>query len=129
MTGLLLDTHVFLWFAAGSPRLSSDARELIEDARREVWLSIASIWEMGIKVGLGRLELGGPMGEFVDAQLALSAIKLLEIRPQHVYALTELPYHHRDPFDRLLAAQCIVEKLDLVSADEVFEEYGVQRVW
>ena len=126
---LLLDTHTFLWFAAGSSRLSPIARRHIEDPSHEVLLSIVSLWEMAVKISLGRLDLGEPMVEFVEKQVALSSIELLEIRPRHVYMTAELRFHHRDPFDRLLAAQCVVEGLDLVSADGVFEEYGVRRVW
>ncbi|MCK4659487.1 MAG: type II toxin-antitoxin system VapC family toxin [Phycisphaerae bacterium] len=126
---LLLDTHTFLWFAAGSSRLSPIARRHIEDPSHELLLSIASLWEMAIKISLDRLDLGEPMAEFVEKQVALNSIELLEISLRHVCITAELQFHHRDPFDRLLAAQCIVDDLDLVSADGVFEEYGVRRVW
>ena len=126
---LLLDTHTFLWFAAGSSRLSPIARRHIEDPSHELLLSIVSLWEMAIKISLDRLDLGEPMGECVEKQLPLSSIVLLEINPRHVHVTADLKFHHRDPFDRLLAAPCIVDDLDFVSADGVFEEYGVRRVW
>lgn len=126
---LLLDTHAFLWFVAGDGRLSKSARDHIEDQSHELLISIASLWEMAVKVSLGKLDVPRPLAEFVQSHLALCSIGCLEIIPQHTYAVAELPFHHRDPFDRLLAVQCLSEGLSLVSADPVFEKYGVRRVW
>ena len=126
---LLLDTHAFLWFVEGSARLSKSAKDHIEDQSHDLLLSIASLWEMAVKISLGKLHVPQPFAEFMQSHLALSSIELLEIRPQHTYAVADLPFHHRDPFDRLLAAQCLSEGLTLISSDGVFEEYGVERVW
>ena len=126
---LLLDTHVFLWFVEGNSRLSKSAKDHVEDDAHDLFLSVASLWEMGVKISLGKLELPQPFAEFMQRHLALSSIELLGISPQHAYATADLPFHHRDPFDRLLAVQCLSEELTLVSADSVFVEYGVERVW
>ncbi|MBI1825490.1 MAG: type II toxin-antitoxin system VapC family toxin [Planctomycetes bacterium] len=126
---LVLDTHTFLWFVEGSARLSAKARDHIEDSDNEILLSIASLWEMAIKISLRRLDAPHPFADFIQSQLELSSIQLLEIRPQHTYAIANLPFYHRDPFDRLLAAQCLSEGLILISSDGVFEKYGVERLW
>jgi len=126
---LLLDTHVFLWFIEGSVRLSKSAKDHIEDQSHDLYLSIASLWEMAVKISLGKLDVPQPFAEFMQSHLAMSSIGLFEISPQHTYAVADLPFHHRDPFDRLLAAQCLNEGLTLISSDGMFEEYGVKRVW
>lgn len=126
---LLLDTHALLWFALADTRLSSHAKELIEDPHDELHFSAASIWEMAIKARLGRLELGEPLGVFVTRQLDLIGIRLLPIEPSHIFRTVELPLHHRDPFDRMLAAQCLCEAMRVVSTDSVFDAYGVRRDW
>ena len=126
---LLLDTHVFLWFIEGSGRLSKSAKDHIEDQSHDLLLSVASLWEMAVKISLGKLGVPQPFAEFMQSHLALSSIGLFEISPQHTYAVADLPFHHRDPFDRLLAAQCLSEGLTFISSDGVFEEYGVERVW
>ncbi len=125
----LLDTHAFLWFIEGNARLSNTGKDYIEDQSHDLLLSIASLWQMAVKISLGKLDLPQPFAEFMQSHLALSSIGLLEISPQHTYAVADLPYHHRDPFDRLLAAQCLSEGLTLISSDAVFEKYGVERVW
>jgi PIN domain nuclease of toxin-antitoxin system len=125
----LLDTHAFLWFIEGNARLSNTGKDHIEDQSHDLLLSIASLWEMAVKISLGKLDLPQPFAEFMQSHLALSAIGLLEISPQHTYAVADLPFHHRDPFDRLLAAQCLSDGLTLISSDGVFEKYGVERVW
>lgn len=102
---LLLDTHTFLWFLADDPQLSPAARRLIEDGTNEILLSMASLWEIAIKVSLGKLTLGGAFATFIPDQLTLNAFGLLPIELAHVTAVAALPFHHRDPFDRLLIAQ------------------------
>ena len=126
---LLLDTHAFLWFVEGSARLSKSAKDHIEDQSHDLLLSIASLWEMAVKISLGKLDVHQPFAKFMQSHLAMSSIGLLEISPQHAFAVADLPFHHRDPFDRLLAVQCLSEGLTLISSDGVFEEYGVERVW
>ena len=125
---VLLDTHAFLWFIADDERLSAKARRAIGDAE-EAYLSVASCWEIAIKTSLGKLTLPGPVDRFLPEQLALNQFELLHIHLDHAARVASLPWHHRDPFDRLLAAQAAHEKLALVSADPAFRRYGVKRVW
>jgi PIN domain nuclease of toxin-antitoxin system len=117
---LLLDTHVFLWAVAGSPRLKPAARRLIEDAQ-EVYVSAASIWEAAIKAGIGKLQ-----ADPLELEQAISASGFIElpVRAHHVAGVTRLPAHHGDPFDRLLVAQAIAEPLRLVTADEALVRYS-----
>jgi len=127
---LLLDTHTFLWFIAGDPQLSTICRTLIEDLNNERLLSVASVWEMAIKVGLGKLPLAPPLEILIPNQLQRNAIDLLPIESRHVFRVPYLPLHHRDPFDRLLVAQSLVEQAPLLSADATFDAYaGIQRIW
>lgn len=126
---VLLDTHAFLWFVTDDPQLSVTARRLIEDADTEPFLSVASVWEIAIKVSIGKLSLAQPVDAFVLSQLALNTITVLDIALPHASAVATLPFHHRDPFDRLLVAQSQIEGWPLVSADIVFDQYGVTRIW
>jgi PIN domain nuclease of toxin-antitoxin system len=126
---LLLDTHTFLWWVNDSDALSKTARARIADERNECFVSLTSAWEMAIKLGNGKLELPAPVGRFIEGQLAANAFRLLPIELAHVAHVATLPFHHRDPFDRLLAAQALKEKLAIVSADPVFRRYGVKRIW
>ena len=107
----LIDTHAFLWFAAGDTRLSISARRVIEDAETNVFLSIASAWEIAIKVGTGKLLLSTPFDKVIADLLDGNVIALLDITVDHTVRLTTLPFHHRDPFDRLLVAQAMAENL------------------
>ncbi len=125
----LLDTHTFLWFIMGSSKLSKKARELMEDASNARLLSIASLWEMAIKVSLGKLTLAEPFEVLIPQQLKLNGIELLNIKIEHMATVTVLPFYHRDPFDRLLIAQCMVERLPLLSADESMDNYPIKRIW
>jgi PIN domain nuclease of toxin-antitoxin system len=126
---LLLDTQAFLWFIAGNNALSPRARSLIEDIDHRRLLSIASVWEMAIKVSLGKLRLAQPFDALISQQLAINDIELLPIAFEHTALLASLPFHHRDPFDRLLVAQSIVERIPLVSVDTSFDAYGIERLW
>jgi PIN domain nuclease of toxin-antitoxin system len=126
---LLLDTHSFLWFIMGSPRLSGNARALIEDDAHDKLLSTASLWEMAIKLSLGRLTLAEPFGVLIPQQMRVSGIEILNIDLIHLAALTTLPFHHRDPFDRLIIAQAIVEQYPIVSVDPAFDAYPIERLW
>ncbi len=126
---LLLDTHAFLWFIGGDLRLSQDARVLIEDSGNDVFLSIASMWEMAIKISLGKLQLAQPFEVLVPQQLALNKIETLGIKVEHVAIVATLPFHHRDPFDRLLIAQSQAEQMPLVSNEVVFDNYAIKRLW
>ena len=126
---ILLDTHTFLWFVDDNPRLSQAARVLIEAEDSQPFLSMASLWEMAIKISLGKLQLGQPFESFVPQQLAFNGIGVLNISMEHIAGIAKLPFHHRDPFDRLIAVQSKLEKMALVSADPSFDAYEIQRVW
>jgi PIN domain nuclease of toxin-antitoxin system len=124
---LLLDTQAFLWWVADDPRLSKRAARAI--AGTECLLSLASCWEMAIKASLGKLTLPGAVDRFVQEHLEVNGFNLIAISLEHVSGVAGLPHHHRDPFDRLLAAQALAEDLSIVSADPVFRRYGVTRIW
>jgi PIN domain nuclease of toxin-antitoxin system len=126
---LLLDTHTFLWFIAGDSNLSKAARSAIEDLNNNLYLSVASVWEIAIKVSIDKLELSEPFETFIPEQLAENGIELLDISVEHAAQIVSMPFHHRDPFDRLIAAQSNVEKMTLLSVDEVFDSYGINRLW
>ncbi len=126
---ILLDTHTFLWFVADDERLSDAARTLIEAEDSQPFLSIASLWEIAIKISLGKLKLQQPFEVFIPQQLAMNGIGILTLSLEHTAAISTLPFHHRDPFDRLIAVQARLEKMRLVSADSAFDAYEVQRVW
>jgi PIN domain nuclease of toxin-antitoxin system len=126
---VLLDTHAFLWWIDGGERLSSRARRVISDPANDCLLSIASAWEMAIKVSLEKLALPAPLDPFLSDQLAANRFRALGIELRHVAKVAVLPFHHRDPFDRLLVAQALTEGLPIVSADPIFRRYGVKRLW
>jgi PIN domain nuclease of toxin-antitoxin system len=126
---LLLDTHTFLWFSEDDAKLSRVARRRIVDVRNERFLSIASIWEMAIKIGLGKLRLGVPLPELVQSGALDNGIAVLPIEKEHAIGVANLPAHHGDPFDRLLVVQARHEGMTVVGADEHFDAYGVRRVW
>ena len=129
MTRLLLDTHTLLWFVWNDPALSANAKSLIEDARNEKFVSVASCWEIAIKAGLGKLVLGEPSSSFLARELATNNFQLLPISLTHVTTVEHLSPHHRDPFDRLLIAQATLDGLMIVGGDVAFDAYGVLRQW
>ncbi len=126
---LILDTHAFLYFIDGNPKLSADARTLIENAGNEKLISKASLWEMAIKVSLGKLTIGGSFEAFIPRQIAINGFTLLSIEMEHVCLVAGLPFHHKDPFDRLLIAQSMAENFPIVSADGAFDSYPIKRLW
>ena len=128
-TRALLDTHAFLWFIGGNERLSLRARALIEARENPMFVSVASLWEIAIKNGIGKLDLDRPFAELVPEQLERQQIEVLGIHISHLAELIRLPQHHRDPFDRLIAAQAIVEGLPIISVDPALDAYRVQRLW
>ena len=127
----LLDTHTFLWLINQlySSKLSETVNRLFLNQENHFYLSIASVWEMAIKVNLGKLDIDQPIGPFILEQLQENKINLLDIHFQHAIKVAELPLHHRDPFDRLIIAQSLVEDIPLLSKDKVFDAYGIQRIW
>lgn len=125
----LLDTHTFLWFIGGNDELSRNAREVIECRDNLLFISAASLWEIAIKNGLGKLALGGPFHEVIPEQVHSQHLETLQIELSHLSEVVRLPLHHRDPFDRLIVAQARVEGLPIISVDETLDAYGVQRIW
>jgi PIN domain nuclease of toxin-antitoxin system len=126
---LLLDTHCWLWWFAQPERLSEEAIAHIVDETNEVWFSVASIWEMGIKVALGKLPLPEQIDRYVASRMVQLGTRSLEITGSHALKASALPLHHRDPFDRMLIAQAQLQDMTLVSADEVFRQYEVSTIW
>jgi PIN domain nuclease of toxin-antitoxin system len=128
---LLLDTHALYWYIEGDAQLSSSARTLIQDASNEILMSPASYWEIAIKISLGKWRLNRPYEEFIDIGLNKYGFHVLPILPAHTGRLIGLVYppEHKDPFDRLLVAQALVEQLPIVSADSALDVYGITRLW
>ena len=123
---LLLDTHIFIWWADQPEKLSPAALSALEDETNELILSVASVWEMQLKIQLGKLKLRLPLKELVKNQQETNDLTVSPVALTHVLALGVLPFHHGDPFDRLLIAQSIEEDLTLVSADSQFVAYSVK---
>jgi PIN domain nuclease of toxin-antitoxin system len=124
----LLDTHSYLWWLAQPARLGRDARAALEDRSASVFVSVASFWEIAIKTSLGKLNLSRGI-EQLESELAEDGLLLLSIQVHHCGGVMRLPFHHRDPFDRLLVAQALIEGLSLLSRDSQLDAYGVTRVW
>lgn len=123
---LLLDTHVFIWWADQQESLSATALSALNDEANELILSVASVWEMQIKVQLRKLKLSLPIEELIETQVETNDLRILPVALPHVLALNALPFHHKDPFDRLLIAQSIHEDITLVSVDPEFPAYSVK---
>lgn len=126
---LLLDTHTFIWWADEPEKLSEDVLQALQDESTQLLLSIVSIWEMQIKIQLGKMKLSLPLKELVESQQQANAVQILAISKEHIFALDSLPFHHKDPFDRLLIAQGIVENATLVSVDPRLSAYPVNLFW
>ncbi|OJW08525.1 MAG: hypothetical protein BGO49_12610 [Planctomycetales bacterium 71-10] len=126
---LLLDTHTVLWFWWADPRLSTKAMALICDPANRKLVSPASAWEVAIKVSLKKLDIGGPYRGFFPQQMLRNNFEWLPITDDHLATVVDLPFHHRDPFDRSLIAQATCEKISIVGADVIFDSYGVGRLW
>lgn len=125
----LLDTHTFLWFLEGSKRLSKKTKDIIVNPKNKTFISIASIWEMGIKISLDKLELDLSLEE-LKQELIRNEIEILPLDFDHIIELSKLDFHHRDPFDRILISQARSEKLTILSKDSHFKLYKqVKVVW
>lgn len=124
---VLLDTHAFLWWCEDSSELSAKARKAIQD--NDCFVSMASFWEIVIKTSLKKLRLPAPIDRYLPEQMSLNGFETLEITFRQTMGTATLPREHRDPFDRLLAAQAIEEKLNIVSHDPSFDTYGIKRIW
>ena len=123
---LLLDTHIFICWADQPERLSQAALSALEDEANELLLSVASVWEMQIKIQLGKLKISLPLKDLITNQQETNDLKVSPVALTHVLALDALPFHHKDPFDRLLIAESIEEDLTLVTADSQFSAYSVK---
>lgn len=128
----LLDTHTFIWFTENNPSLGKTAGRLIKDKNNEVFISIASLWEIAIKTSLRKLSIIAPYDSIFD-DLSRLDIELVPIRFEHTALVNKLPFHHKDPFDRMIASQAICENLDLLSCDDKFDKYlsasSQKRLW
>ncbi|MBI1321944.1 PIN domain-containing protein [bacterium] len=126
---LLLDTHAFLWFVEGSDRISRAASAAIADPKNELFLSVASIWEMAIKIGKRKLVLDPDLETYIDTWTREYSIKVMPIEARHTFFTSTMNGEHGDPFDRMLVSQAILENMMLVSGDRIMPEYPVSIVW
>lgn len=126
---LLLDTHTLIWLATDDARISEKARRLVGDLKNDLYLSVASVWELAIKKSLGKIDLQVPLAAFVRSQIEALNLRRLDILSEHALLVEGLPFHHRDPFDRMLVAQALHEGLSILGADSAFDSYSVKRLW
>ena len=125
----ILDTHTFLWMVTDDRRLSETARQVIADGANQLFLSAASIWEIVLKAGAGKLRLQGGPARFLEREIQRNHLSALPIQSAHILRVPSLPAIHKDPFDRLLVAQAQVENLPLITADPELTRYPVQVIW
>ena len=126
---LLLDTHSFIWWSINSEKLSLTGQDLLLDRNNRLFLSVASVWEMQIKLQLGKLQLNPSLQELIKNQITINNLEILSIDLAHIWTLATLIHYHKDPFDRLLISQSITEIMPILSIDEIFDLYPVQRIW
>jgi PIN domain nuclease of toxin-antitoxin system len=126
---LLLDTHAFLWSVGDDPRLSATARRHIADPSNDLFISIASLWEATVKITIGKMRVPGDSVDYLLGRATQSGVTILPILPGHLQQLQRLPMLHRDPFDRILVAQSVVEKMPLVSVDAQLRPYRCAILW
>lgn len=126
---ILLDTHALIWLAEDSPDLSASAREVLLERDNDVFCSVASIWEIAIKLSLGKLKMSVPLEGPFERLLERNGFRIISVEYHHAARVVVLPWHHRDPFDRLLVAQAMVEGMSLLSHDEQLDAYGIRRIW
>ncbi len=126
---ILLDTHAFLWWDSEPERLGLMAAGLLSKTDNEIFVSVASAWEVQIKKQLGKLSLSVPLAELIESQEQVNDVRILPVKLDHVLALDDLAPHHKDPFDRILVAQARVEGMMLISGDPVFSKYDVEVLW
>ena len=129
MKGFLLDTHTFLWAVSAPSKLGKKCRLTLEKNASVLYLSIGSIWEISIKRSLRKLQFDGSTETLLNQGQNDLGLSILSIDTRHILSVEQLPLQHRDPFDRLLVAQCLIEDLSILSGDEQFDEYGIRRVW
>jgi len=125
----LLDSHVLFWIITGDLQLSRKAKNIYLDEKNKIFISIASLWEIAIKISLNKLSISMRLPEFVQEHVIANEISIMPIELTHIYNLENLPFYHRDPFDRLIIAQSMAEKINILSNDTVFDRYPVKRIW
>jgi len=125
---ILLDTHTFIWFVENDEQLPIVVKKIIENSKNEIFLSIASIWEMAIKIQLKKLNINKSVEDIIELT-AINCFQLLPILPNHIVKLSGLAFFHRDPFDRIIIAQGLLEKMAIVGKDLAFDDYQVKRIW
>jgi PIN domain nuclease of toxin-antitoxin system len=126
---IILDTQVLIWWANDISNISDRVQNIIFDVDNELLVSLASIWEIQIKVSLGKLNLPRPLPDIIATQVSENQIKIMQIELSHIYTLDLLPHHHRDPFDRIIIAQAMDERVSIASIDKAFDAYSIQRIW
>ena len=122
---ILIDTHILIWFLEGNNLLLKSRRRIIAFPSNNVFVSIASIWEMAIKISVGKLSLAKPFADVIK-QIGVEDIEILPILPKHTLQVSTLPFHHRDPFDRIIIAQAQIENLPIMTNDGDFGNYGIK---
>lgn len=122
---LLIDTHILIWFLEGNNLLSKSRRQIIVNPNNDIFVSIASLWEMAVKISLGKLTLAKPLADVIK-QVAIENIEILAISPEHTLQVSILPFHHRDPFDRIIIAQAQIENLPIMTDDSEFGGYKIK---
>ena len=128
ITRLLLDTNAFLYFINNDSALSETAKNLLE-SEVNLLISAASLWEIAIKFSIGKLTLPDSFGNFIPSQIQQNDIEILPVTLPHLEKVSVLPFHHKDPFDRLIIAQSMVEDLPVISSDAAFDSYKIERIW
>jgi len=125
----LLDTHTLLWITQDSDQLAPKVKKIFLDEKNEILLSTISLWEIAIKISLEKLKLPSNLDEFIKNHIIRNGIKIVNFEANHICQLENLPFHHRDPFDRALAAYCIQEKIPLLTKDKIFKKYKIKSIW
>ncbi len=125
----LVDTHALLWFLDNDARLGGASRAFMKSGENELLVGVGCCWELAIKCGIGKITLDKPFEQFLWSQLRSNSIEVLDISQDHLNRVGSLPLHHRDPFDRLLIAQALVERVPILSADTALDAYGIERIW
>ncbi len=124
----LVDTHTLIWSFENNKKLPQTTKNIIDDTNNDIFVSIASLWEMAIKISIGKLDLSVSLTQLTK-DVALKNIQILPVNSSHVLKVENLPFHHKDPFDRIIIAQSLTENITLISVDGVFDSYGIKRLF